>query len=444
MFLLTKQGGILKPFAILLGYIMEGTFWVISKIGICNTGVAIILFTILVYVLMIPLTYKQQKFSKFSAKMNPEIQAIQAKYKGRSDNDSMMKMQQETQMVYEKYGVSPSGSCIQLLIQFPIMIALYRVIYSLPAYVRSIRTIFDGLVTKLIYQDGALDYIQKLSSSAAYKKQFSNDLYGILEKKGGIEYTSNTFIDVLNRANDTDWANLADKFPDLANSIQSTHEQLANINNFCGMNISNSPSFILKQQMALGNDKSILLIIGVILIPLLSALTQWINTKLIPMNNSDNKKGSGSDTADAMMNSMKTMNTIMPIFSAVMCFTLPLGLGIYWISGSVVRSVIQVCINKRIDKMDIDEIIKQNIEKSNEKRAKAGLPQNTISSIANMNTRNVEKKDNKNNISEEEKQAMMKESTDYYNNNNDKDVKPGSLASKALMVKKYNEKNNKK
>ena len=66
---------------------------------------------------MMPLTIKQQKFSKLSAKMNPELQAIQAKYKNKKDNDSMMAMNEETQRVYKKYGVSPTGSCLQLIIQ---------------------------------------------------------------------------------------------------------------------------------------------------------------------------------------------------------------------------------------------------------------------------------------------------------------------------------------
>ena len=134
--LLTQNSGfIIGPVAKLLGYIMEGIFWLLDKLSIPNIGLAIILFTIVIYLLLLPLTIKQQKFSKFSAKMNPELQAIQKKYQGRNDNDSMMKMQAETKEVYAKYGVSPSGSCLQLLIQMPILFALYRVIYSIPAYV---------------------------------------------------------------------------------------------------------------------------------------------------------------------------------------------------------------------------------------------------------------------------------------------------------------------
>ena len=90
-----------------LGWILK-----ICNIFVNNYGLAIILFTIVIYLLLTPLTIKQQRFSILSAKMNPELQAIQKKYQGRNDNDSMMKMQAETKEVYAKYGVSPSGSCL--------------------------------------------------------------------------------------------------------------------------------------------------------------------------------------------------------------------------------------------------------------------------------------------------------------------------------------------
>ena len=112
---------IIKQVAWLLGQVMNALFNVLDLIGIPNIGLAIFLFTIIVYLLMMPLTIKQQKFSKLSAKMNPELQAIRNKYKNRTDTDSQMQMNAETQAVYAKYGVSPTGSCLQLFIQMPIL-----------------------------------------------------------------------------------------------------------------------------------------------------------------------------------------------------------------------------------------------------------------------------------------------------------------------------------
>ena len=115
-------GAFLGPIAKLLGWIMNAIFNLMDSLfGVQNIGLSIILFTVVVYMCMLPLTYKQQKFSKMSAKMNPEIKAVQKKYAGKQDQASMMAMQDETKAVYAKYGVSPSGSCVQLIIQMPII-----------------------------------------------------------------------------------------------------------------------------------------------------------------------------------------------------------------------------------------------------------------------------------------------------------------------------------
>ena len=425
--LLTQyDGAILGPIAKVLGLLMEGIFEVLNLIGIPNIGLSIIIFTIVIYLLLMPLTIKQQKFSKLSAKMNPEIQAIQAKYKNKKDNDSMMAMNEETQAVYAKYGVSPTGSCLQLVIQMPVLFALYRVIYAMPAYVSRIKESFEPLVTKLVSENGAIEFIQGLSNSAMFSKQFSNEAF----LSGNVEYIENTLIDCLNRASTAEWASLADKFPSLSTDISMTLEQLNEYNNFLGLNMANSPSFTMKDAFATGNY---LLVIGALLIPILSALTQWINTKLMPQASNSN---SGNETADAMAQSMKTMNVMMPLMSAFFCFTLPAGMGLYWIAGSVVRSIQQIVINRHIDKMDIDALIKKNEEKCKKKMEKIGVASSQLNNYASMNTKNVSSKSS---LTQAQKEEALKKANEYYSQN----AKPGSIAAKANMVKEYNEKNNK-
>ena len=80
MLLTAYNGAILGPIAKLLGWVMNGIYHLMSLIGIENVGLSIILFTLVVYACLFPLTYKQQKFSKLSQKMQPELQAIQKKY----------------------------------------------------------------------------------------------------------------------------------------------------------------------------------------------------------------------------------------------------------------------------------------------------------------------------------------------------------------------------
>ena len=80
------------------------------------------------YTIMFPLNSKQQKSSRLMSKINPELNEIKKKYQGKKDNDSMAKMNAETQALYAKYGISPMGGCLPLLITLPIMFALYQVI----------------------------------------------------------------------------------------------------------------------------------------------------------------------------------------------------------------------------------------------------------------------------------------------------------------------------
>ena len=428
--LLTPYGGkIVGPVAWLLGHLMNGIFNVLNAIGIPNIGLAIIIFTIVIYLCLLPLTYKQQKFSKLQAKMSPELKAIQDKYKGKKDNDSMLAMQAETKELYAKYGVSQTGSCLQLIIQMPILFALYRVIYSMPAYVRIIKNSFYPLVTELRNTDGASDFIQTLKSAAAYGSQFKNDLF----VAGDATYVENTYIDVLNKASSADWTSLSEKFGSLSSSIDVTHNALNKFNSFLGLNIGDSPMYMI--QTAFSN-KQFLLLLGGIAVPFLAALTQWINTKLMPQPaDSNNGKVDKDDPAAQMQQSMKTMNIMMPIMSAFFCLSLPAGMGLYWIAGAVIRSIQQIVINKHIDKTDIDAEIAKNTEKYKQKMEKMkSSPQ--MNMYANMSTRNISSIAKNSPVASSDMDEKVAHSRKVYENNN---IRKDSLLAKANMVKDFNE-----
>ena len=392
----------------------------IRRSKIPNIGLSNILFTIVIYLLLMPLTIKQQKFSKLSARMNPEIQAIQAKYKGKQDQASMLAMNQETKAVYAKYGVSPSGSCVQLLIQMPILFALYRVIYAMPAYVTKIGEAFGVLADKIMQAPNGVEEVKALSSAVYFAKNF--DIAG---------NTRNAIIDTLNKTSTLDMAALSEKFG-LAELTYNGSLILSNsaekglldvYNNFLGLNIGNSPMDTMKTAFAAGNY---LLLAGAIAIPVLAAVTQPAN-----------------DTAEAMQQSMKMMNTLMPIMSAWFCLTLPAGMGLYWVIGAVVRSIQQVAINKHIDRMDIDAELEKNAEIYKEKLKKQGIDPAKLQAAARTNTKNITSKTAYQSTAskrpaktDEEKAEDVRRSTEYYNKN----AKPGSLAAKANMVKQYNEK----
>ncbi|RGY95601.1 membrane protein insertase YidC [Clostridium sp. AM58-1XD] len=397
---------------------MDMLFRFTHQFGILNIGLCIILFTLIIKVLMFPLTIKQQKFTKLNAIMQPEIQAIQKKYKGKTDQQSMMKMNVETKAVYERYGTSMTGGCLQLVIQMPILFALYRVIYNIPGYVGSVKEYFQAIINAV----GGMDAVTKIT-------QFANDnsisLKTLTNKTGELTNTDQ-IIDILYKLTPEQW----DKFQALfsgsdaiTNVIAEKSQAIIEMNTFLGMNLAANPWN--------GGHINVAW-----LIPILAGLTQWYSTKLMSSNTQ-----MSDDAPGASM--MKQMNITMPLMSVFFCFTFPIGIGIYWIAQSVFMVIQQWIVNGYLNKIDMDEMIKKNIEKANKKRAKKGLPPTKISQNATSSLKQIQ--------AEEEKQeevlksklvkteAQVKESTEYYNS----DAKPGSLAAKANMVKKYNEKHNK-
>lgn len=424
MLLTAYNGAILGPIAKLLGWIMNGMYILMEKVGITNVGLSIILFTIVIYALMFPLTYKQQKFSKLSQKMNPELQAVQKKYKDKKDTVSMQNMQAETQQIYEKYGVSPTGSCVQMLIQMPLLLALYRVFMNVPAYISSVKDVY-------------LDLVDKIMATSGYQDIMTNLMSTLKLNTVQVDFTAtdtttlqNYVVDVLSKMSSNGWDSLRESFPTLTDSIDSTYGVVSHVNNFIGLNISDTPLQIIKAAFAGG---SILMAVLALLIPVISYLTQVLNIKLMPT-----AATAGGDN-DQMAQQMKMMNRTMPLFSLVMCFTVPVGLGIYWIASAVVRSIQQFFLNKHFDKIDLDDIIAKNQEKAKKKREKMGISENQISNAARMNTRQVTASSKSSVKTTAEKELELEKANALKAN-----AKPESMAAKANLVREFNERNNKK
>ena len=419
MILATKSGTlIIGQIAVVMGWIMNAIYKVLEAVGIQNLGLCIIIFSILIYLCMTPLQIKQQKFSKLSAIMQPEIQKIQKKYQGKKDQDSMMKMQEETQAVYQKYGVSATGSCVQLAIQMPILFALYQVIQNIPAYVGSVYNVFNGVCTKILAVDGFTDIINNFITD--------NKMTRVRQ----VTDNADSIVDFLYALSPSQWKSLQDisQFSGFSDQIGKTASEIQKMQTFGVLNIADQPLSYIK-------TGSLILIIAALAIPLLSWATQMLNLKLMPQ-----AAPSGNNDNNAMASSMKTMNTVMPLMSAFFCFTFPVGLGIYWIASAVVRSIQQLLINRHLNKMNIDDLVNENMKKMEAKRAKEGLPPQKITNQAHQSARNINKIDKGMSGSDEASRAKKVEEA-YKNASH---AKAGSITAKANLVRDYEERNKKK
>lgn len=428
-------GSILGPIAKLLGILMD---WIYSGISNITGGrvesvvLSIVIITIIIYMCLLPLTIKQQKFSKLSQKMQPEMQAIQAKYKNKKDQASMMAMQEETQLLYQKYGISPMGSCVQMLIQMPILFALYRVFYNIPAYLSGVKSSFTGLVDSIQqtsgYQDTLVSLMEKYNVVTSSGLNASNVASKLADASG--DTLSNYIIDILYKLPSKGWDALLDgKFFDgIQSVVEKTHDALLHFNYFLGLNISDTPWYIIKSNFTDKPDKWLLFVILALLIPVLSYLTQMINIKLMPQATNGN---------DQMASQMKMMNLMMPLMSLFFCFTVPVGLGIYWICSALVRGIQQFFVNRHIENLDLEAVMAKNEEKAKNKRKKMGLSEDYIKKAAQIKTKSIDSKANVSASADTEEK--LAKAAEYKAN-----AKAGSLASKANMVKEFNERNSRK
>ena len=409
---------IIEPIASLLGKVLDVLFVGINAIGLGNIAIAIILFTLLVKLLMLPLTAKQSKMMKLNSIIGPEVRAIQNKYKDKKgDQNAMLKMQEETKAVYAKYGTSQMGGCVQMLIQFPILLALYRVFQRIPMYLTSLKALFINILG-----DGG----NGIMSAADYSDFMSNTFNtGTLAK---IDWSNvNDAVVAMNSFTTEQWNLLKEHFTSYASVIADNQTKITEMNTFLGINVSQVPTLALNIA---------------ILIPILSGVTQYISVRV------SQGKSNQDDSDNPAAASMKMMNIFMPIMSAFIAFSVPAGLGLYWIATAVIQTIIQICINRYYDKLGVDEIVRRNVEQRNKKRAKKGLPPEKIAKNATTSTKKIDSETksqeriDKLQQKKEQNDKKVKEileATNYY-----KSAKPGSLAEKAGMVAKYNEKNSKK
>jgi YidC/Oxa1 family membrane protein insertase len=355
--ILTASGGLLGPIAGILGLIMNAIYEFFHLFGIQNIALSIIVFTFITKTLMLPLTIKQQKFTKLSSRMNPELQKIQAKYKGKKDEASLKKQQAETQAIYQRYGASPTSGCLPILITLPIMFALYSVINNIPAYVGQVKQMYEVVATAT------------QATGSGYETILTTLAKGIARLTKLPDLTSvNGIIDVLDKFGSTKWNDFLAAFPNMQPNVIDTIDNIKRVNGFMGLNITNAPGWKFPG----------------LIIPILAMVLQFIQGKQLqakaPANNKDNPTA----------NAMSSMTYIMPIMSGFFCVTFPIGIGLYWIATSVFAIIQQYFVNRYMDRVDIDVLIEKNVAKASKRKASLPAGGTSLQELAKKQTKSIE------------------------------------------------------
>lgn len=393
---LTRVTGILRPFAWVMGMILNAIYKLVAACGIQNIALCIVVFTIVVKMLMLPLTIKQQKFAKVSALMNPELKALQEKYKGidRTDREAMQRYTTEQQELYQKYGSSPLGGCLPLLIMLPIMFALYRVIYAIPAYVTDVKALYKSVGTEVMaidtdYSDS--DFTDESITKAIYQFYNAKNVSLRTKKSTDTNFTATDLIDIFSVYNtevwkdfregtvlegdDVDaWNKLAQsqEFQNVMQNRSGDIDKILQINSLGKYSILDAPGYHFPA----------------IILPILAFVLQFITGKI---SNSQSKKKDKDGKEQESMPGMGAMTTILPVMSGVFCVFMPIGVGIYWVMSSGVQIVQQLAINKYLEKYNVEDIVAQNEAKISERNEKYGIysKKEGMSNIAKSSTRSI-------------------------------------------------------
>lgn len=415
---LTAQGGILGPFAWVLGKLLNLIYNLLAgSDGLANISVCIIIFTIVVKLILFPLSFKQQKSTKINSVIQPELQKIQKKYKDKKDQESMLKQQQEIQAVYDKYGTSMTGGCLTAFIQLPIIYALYRVIQNIPAYVGKVYNLYSPIAQGVIDSKG--DKAQQFLIDFVSDEKVNGASYAISKFKeltdvgvdNVIDVLSNFGVSHLNTLSDTLGLNVADHI----DKIDQIHSFIL------GINVSEAPGYKLSWAL---------------LIPIASAFFQFLSMKV----SSSNTAQSGDATANTMM---KSMQITMPLMSFFFCITLPVGIGIYWTSSAIISLLTQLIVNAYYDHADMDAILEKQMAKAAEKKAKNGGKKSWMERMMDTSAEAQEQLEKqqaikKNSAASLKSYVPSEKSQKAVEQKQNRKYKEGSIGAKANIMMNYN------
>ena len=301
-------------------YIVMALGWIIKTIYdlVQNYGVAIILFTIVMKLLLLPLNIKSQKAMKKQQKIQPILMELQQKYA----NDQT-KLQQETMKLYKENNVSMTGGCLPMLIQMPILIALYQAIQRPLTYMFNVP-----------YKNVGPDIIDKV-----------NQLKDAVIAKGvDIGQAASMSAEQLLTTNQIDISSWAGQIGG------ALHEWYIKFN-FLGLDLSAKPQAAFGAFGDFANNMSTALLI---IIPILAIISSIAQNK-ISMKLSGQSQNAGAEQTQSM-NKMMTM--LMPLMTGYFTLILPAGIGIYWITSSIVQILQQIALNYYFEKKGEDFDVK--------------------------------------------------------------------------------------
>jgi len=311
-----QPGVIVGPIAKVLGLVFNAVYNLIDGLTTAGTiGFAIIAFTFIVKLVLMPLIFKQQKSTYAMQKIQPELDKIKKKYENKKDAESQQKMAYEMQKLQKDNNISMFGGCLPLLIQLPILYALFYIFQQPYLYVDTIGQNYDAIANTIlsIPVELRMDVFGPFAAELVTGKN-TLDLALIEDIKF-----------VLAKLSNADWEVILASLPEYSAELTPLVESKIGLETFLTMSIIEGPGFRFPH----------------IFVPVFAAGTTYLSSQIMMSKN----KNSSNDE-NPMMQSMKMMNYMMPVMMGVFSFTMPAGLGIYWSISNIFQMLQTVFINK--------------------------------------------------------------------------------------------------
>ncbi len=283
-----------------MGYVIKFCNWIMGN----QYLFALLIFAVIIEIILLPFGIKQQKNSIKQAKLRPKEMAIRKKYAGRDDKPTQQKMTQEIQTLYQKEGYNPMGGCLPLLIQFPIIIALYNIVLNPLRYICGLSEDIIAAVANVTKSFTGVEY--ELSRNLT----LASDMRNVISSHGVGVYSG----------------------------IEGFAEHIQDISDVPQLSFLNRFDLGLQPTLAFSNFAQNW---WLLLIPVITFVAYFFSMKI-------NRKLTYQPVTDdkAMGCSNNMMDVMMPLMSVYIAFITPAAIGVYWIFKSLLGVVKQAILKK--------------------------------------------------------------------------------------------------
>jgi YidC/Oxa1 family membrane protein insertase len=327
-----QPGKIVGPFADLMGKVYNLLFELLhSNTSAGSLGLAIIIFTLIVKLILFPLMVKQQKSSFKMQALQPELMKIRKKYEGKTDQMSQQRMAFEMQEFQKKNGVSMVSGCLPMLIQLPILYALFYLFQNAYVYVDVIGHNYTDIANAIVNIPVSL----RMEVFQPFAREFANAYKNVAIIKDGIDMGQvNEVVMLVNYLKPDDWNVILQNLGDAGSSLVPLLATKSSIETFLTIPLV---------------SKAGLHFPGII-IPIAAGITTWLQSKIMMMMNPQN-----SDPGNPAAAMTKSMLYTMPIMMGVFAINMPAGLGLYWTISNLFGILQQVILSKHYKKKFAEE-----------------------------------------------------------------------------------------